>query len=175
MRIDVAGLEIDQVLHTAFSELVDSRSDDVTFDAAVAGEIDIHRTARTLHLRGRLRTPAPLTCGRCLAAFRKDVAVAVDEEFLIGERPTSGSGAREPDDFVATLGPDLVLDVTEVVRQHLLLALPMVPVCRPDCRGLCPRCGTNLNERDCGHAAEGFDPRLAPLRTLKDLGIVKEE
>lgn len=174
VRIDAAELELGQALHAAFSEVVDSRSDDVTFDTAVVGDIEVHRTARTMHLRGRLQTTAPLTCGRCLAAFRADLAAIVNEEFLIGEPAASGPGALEPGDVVGALGP-LVLDVTEVVRQHLLLALPMVPVCTPGCRGLCPRCGTNLNERDCGHAAADIDPRLAPLRILKDIGKLEEE
>ncbi len=176
VRIDAAELELGQVLHAAFSEVVDSRSDDVTFDAAVVGDLEVHRTARTMHLRGRLQTTAPLTCGRCLTAFRTDLAAVVNEEFLIGEPPATGPGPVEAGDVVGALGPDLVLDVTEVVRQHLLLALPMVPVCFPGCRGLCPWCGTNLNERDCGHAAaDVVDPRLAPLRMLKDLGKLEEE
>ena len=123
MRIDVAEVEIGQVLRAAF--------------------------------------------GRCRGACRQSLAIVVDEEFLIGGAAVGSGGALGPEDFAVPLGPDLVLDVTEVARQHLLLALPMVPVCRPDCRGLCPRCGANLNERECGCQRDEVDPRLAPLRNWR--------
>jgi len=168
VRIDVAKLEIGQVLRAAFQEVVDSRTGDVTFDVPVTGEVEAGRTPQTLSLRGRLVTTAPLVCGRCLSAYRQSLPVVVREEFLIGGPPASGEGALGPEDFIVPLGPDLVLDVTEVARQHLLLALPMVPVCRPDCRGLCPRCGTNLNERECGCEQGEVDPRRAPLLKLKE-------
>lgn len=61
---------------------------------------------------------------------------------------------------------DKWLDVNELVRQQLLLALPTRPLCRPQCRGLCPKCGTNLNQGDCGCRRE------APERPLGRLGEV---
>ncbi len=149
MRVDVAGLERGQVLQAPFHERVDSRADDVVFDAPVVGRVEVERTSRTVRLRGTVSTTTPLVCGRCLEGFRHDLTVAVDEEFLIGATARVG-GELGPKDFQFPLGPDLVLDVTEVVRQHLLLALPMVPVCRPDCQGLCPRCGANRNQGPCG-------------------------
>ena len=164
MRIDVAEMEIGQVLRATFEETVDSRTGDVAFDAPVTGEVEAGRTSATLYVRGRLTTTAPMVCGRCLGGFRQTLAISVDEEFQIGGAPTGGRGALGPEDFVVPLGPDRVLDVTEVARQHLLLALPMVPVCRPECRGLCPVCGENLNERECGCRRDAVDPRLAPLR-----------
>lgn len=166
MRIDVAEMEVGQVLHATFDETVDSRTRDVTFDAPVTGEVEAGRTPGTLYLRGRLQTTVPLVCGRCLMTFRYPLAISVDEEFLIGGAPPSGQGALRSEDFVVPLGPDLVLDVTEVARQHLLLALPMVPVCRLECRGLCPVCGENLNERECGCRREAVDSRWAPLQQM---------
>lgn len=160
MRIDVAELDIGEVRRAAFNEVVDSRTEDVRFDAPVNGDVEVNRTARTANLRGHLTTTVPLVCGRCLAPYRHGVALVLAEESVVGGAPPPAEGV---------LGPDLVLDVTEAVRQHLLLALPMVPVCRPDCRGLCPRCGTNLNERECGCARDTvIDPRLAPLLKLKE-------
>jgi len=169
VRIDVAALEIGQVRRAAFDEVVDSKTEDLAFDTPVRGNVEVDRTAQTLRLKGHLATTAPLMCGRCLTQFRQDLAIAVEEEFLVGGSTAPREGALRPEDFVFPLGPDLVLDVTEAVRQHLLLAVPMVPVCRPDCRGLCPRCGKNLNAQDCGcEPVETIDPRLAPLRDLKD-------
>ncbi len=72
-----------------------------------------------------------MTCARCLEAF----------EAPVGPRAIF-SYSVEPDDLV---------DITEDVRQEIILAYPMVPVCRADCKGLCATCGQNLNERACGH------------------------
>lgn len=163
MRIDVTELEVGQPVHRAFHETVDSRSDDVRFDVPVTGTVTVERTAATVHVAGRLTTTAPLTCGRCLVPYRQDLAVTVHEEFAIAGGGRDVHGALGAEDFVLPLGPEPVLDVAEVVRQHLLLALPMVPVCRADCRGLCPQCGANRNDVDCGHRASEGDPRLAPL------------
>jgi uncharacterized protein len=169
VRIDVAELEIGQVRRAAFDEVVDSKTEDVSFDAPVRGNVEVDRTTQTFRLRGKLATTAPFVCGRCLTQYRQHLAIAVEEEFLIGGTLASREGALRPEDFVVPLGPDLVLDVTEAVRQHLLLAVPMVPICRPDCRGLCSQCGGNLNEQDCGcEPLETIDPRLAPLLDLKD-------
>jgi len=169
VRIDIAALEIGQVRRAAFDEVVASKTEDLAFDTPVRGKVEVDRTAQTLRLRGHLATTAPFVCGRCLTPYRQDMAIAVEEDFLVGEIAAPRDGALRPEDFVVPLGPDLVLDVTEAIRQHLLLAVPMVPVCRPDCRGLCPRCGKNLNEQDCGcEPMETIDPRLAPLRELKD-------
>jgi uncharacterized protein len=169
VRIDVAELDIGQVRRAAFDEVVDSKTEDVNFDAPVTGNVEVDRTTQTLRLRGKLATTAPFVCGRCLTQYRQDLTIAVEEEFLVGGTPASREGALGPEDFVVPLGQDLVLDVTEAFRQHLLLAVPMVPICRPDCRGLCSQCGRNLNEQDCGcEPMETIDPRLVPLLDLKD-------
>jgi uncharacterized protein len=59
-----------------------------------------------------------------------------------------------------------ILDLTEVVRQNLLLSIPISPVCDSQCRGLCPGCGANLNEEACTCHREEGDPRLSALREL---------
>ena len=59
--------------------------------------------------------------------------------------------------------PGDMIDLTEVVRQHLVLALPIAPRCSSDCRGLCPRCGADRNAGTCGCDTEGIDPRLQAL------------
>ena len=118
---------------------------------------------------GTLQTVVAGECRRCLTPVR--TAVKADVGALFSQERDA---LDDPDAY--PFEPDAVeLDVRPAVREELLLAVPRFLECRTDCRGLCPRCGMNLNERDCGHAAEGFDPRLAPLRHLKDLGIVKEE
>jgi len=59
------------------------------------------------------------------------------------------------------------VDLGPLIREQVLLALPTRPLCRDDCRGLCPQCGINLNHAECGCRVETFDPRLEALRSLK--------
>ena len=170
MRIDVAALEAGQVVHAAFSETIDSKTEDVLFDVPAAGDLQITRDRTTVRLRGMVESSTPLSCGRCLTPFRLPLRAYLDEEFLVDPGASSTPEQRElkDEDFIHPLGPELILDVTEVVRQHLLLELPMIPLCRPDCRGLCPQCGANWNETTCSHRALDIDPRLAPLLKLRD-------
>src|SRR5207247_7512904 len=133
VRIDVAEVEIGQVLRATFEEAVDSRTGDVTFDAPVTGEVEAGRTSGTLYLRGRLITTAPMVCGRCLGGFRQTLAISVDEEFQIGGVPTGGRGPLGPEGFVVPLGPDLAFTVPEVRREDLLLPWSRGAVSRPGC------------------------------------------
>ena len=167
MRFAVADLEIGQVVRREFEEFIDSLSDDVAFDAPVIGIVEAERTVRTLQLRGRVDTAVSLVCGRCLAEYQQRLSVSLREEFLLEPVSERARGELQPDDFVMSVGPDQVLDASEVIRQHLVLATPMGPVCRADCAGLCPHCGADLNDGPCGCQDEAIDPRLAPLSKLK--------
>jgi uncharacterized protein len=170
VRIDVATLEAGQVVRAALSETIDSRTEDVLFDAPVVGDVEISRDRTTVSLKGMVESSTPLSCGRCLTPFRLPLRAYLNEEFLLD----SGGSVRQEqqelkdEDFIHPLGPELILDVSEVIRQQLLLGLPMIPLCRPDCRGLCPRCGANWNETTCSHQVADVDPRLAPLLQLRD-------
>jgi uncharacterized protein len=64
--------------------------------------------------------------------------------------------------------PEGKANLVELVAEQIYLALPLKPVCRADCKGLCPHCGANRNEASCGCQADWIDPRLAPLQRLRD-------
>jgi uncharacterized protein len=114
---------------------------------------------------GDLEASVPLVCGRCLEEFRVDVRPKVDARFV--PRPTI-------DDDVELGADDLDLDFYEndqlnlagLVETETTLALPMKPLCRSDCRGLCSTCGANRNVADCGCPTRPADPRLAVLKDL---------
>lgn len=172
MRIEVAALEVGQVVRAAFAETIESQAGEVVFERPVTGDVEIARDRRTVRLLGHLETTTPLSCGRCLTVFQQPLRADLDEEFLVDPVPVHATGTGQhqlgAQDFMLHLGPDLILDVNEVARQHFLLSLPMVPLCRPDCRGLCPQCGANWNETTCSHQVPAVDPRLAPLLKWKD-------
>lgn len=110
---------------------------------------------------GKLQTAVQAACRRCL----KDLALPVAAEFgaLFSQEPDA---ADDPDAYPLP-GDAVVVDVTPVVREELMLAVPRYALCRPDCRGLCPRCGQDLNAGSCGCATQP-DPRWAALAALKE-------
>jgi len=141
-------------------------AEDVTLPEPVAGEFVLCGTGRSVIVTGALKTNAELICGACLASFRYPLAISVDEEFrrTPGRGPLDSQEELEPEDFIVPIEPGDELDLGEVVRQHVIMALPIAPRCRPDCRGLCPRCGADRNTGACRCDGSDIDPRLLPLR-----------
>jgi uncharacterized protein len=147
-----------------FSEVVDSGAEDVPFLAPVAGEVEVRAEGRRLHVQGSVQTEAELVCGRCLRRFRTDLRAVVEEWFdpdlVLSEEVVVEDGVL----VMPLAEPDL--DVTELARQHLLLAVPFAPLCRPDCAGLCPVCGADRNTDPCDCPARLPDPRWQVLQNV---------
>jgi len=157
-----------------FCERLHPPSDEVTLPEPVWGELVVSGTGRTVRVHGRVTTTAGLICGACLTRFAQPLDVEVDEEFARpparADHDLAGEQALGPDDFVSPIEPGDVVDLTEVIRQHLALALPIAPRCSPACRGLCPTCGADRNAGPCGCEADEIDPRLQALREWAGTG-----
>ncbi len=141
---------------------------DLVLTKPLTGKVRLLRTDSGILATGRLHTEALAPCRRCLEPMTVSIQIELEEEF----RPSidiSSGGAIAPadgEDDVTRIDEHHILDLTEVLRQDLLLAMPTSPLCRPECRGLCPTCGANLNEESCSCQREEEDPRLAVLRDL---------
>lgn len=169
MRVNVAEFlaHREAVRELGFSEKFESPTDDVMLPAPVAGTFVLSGMGDTVRLAGRARTVAEAVCGACLTRYALPLEIAVDEEFYrAGPAAAAGHEELGPVDFLSPLEPGDVLNVTEVVRQHLLIALPIAPRCREDCRGLCPQCGADRNTGACVCETRTIDPRLEPLRQV---------
>lgn len=91
-----------------------------------------------------------LTCARCLEPFQTPTAVDFEEEYQPLIDIATGLPFQGPrSDTAFTITQNHTIDLTEALRQHLLLAVEIIPVCRDDCRGLCQTCGVNLNLEQC--------------------------
>ncbi|TAH49942.1 MAG: DUF177 domain-containing protein [Chloroflexota bacterium] len=136
----------------------------------LVGNVDLIRTNEGILVRADLRTNVELTCSRCLVQFSMPVRFRIDEEFHPTIDILTGARLPQPDDADEATKIDAhhLLDLSEIVRQDLTLALPLVPLCRNDCKGLCPNCGKNWNEGDCECADVEMDPRFAILKQLLD-------
>jgi uncharacterized protein len=129
----------------------------------LAVRLEAQQAGPDVVVRGRLMGAFQRTCRRCLEPVR----AGIDEE--VGLLYRAGSAEWEEDEAadVFPLPRSATLDLTEPLREQVLLAVPGYVLCREDCRGLCPRCGTNWNTAACQCASDGVDDRWAPLRQLK--------
>ncbi len=132
------------------------------------GECNLMRTRRGILVRCSLDSEIELTCGRCLNSFRQPLKINFEEEFLPTIDVTSGIPLPQAEDTGAfIIDEHHIIDLTEPARQYALMAVPMKPLCRPDCAGLCPRCGKNLNQGDCACPTGEIDPRWSALTKLQ--------
>ena len=97
-------------------------------------------------------------CARCLDDFDLAIATEFTELYAFDERSITESRLLVPADHQIDLGP--------LAREYLLLDLPITPLCRPDCQGLCPECGANRNHEQCEHQQSPVDPRFMVLKDL---------
>jgi len=170
MQINVAQLLKQPVGATRQYELqeqLELSDEGVLPVAPLAGTVHLLRTQRGVLVHLQARTQVQIACCRCLEPFTTPVEINFQEEFFPTIDIHTGLPIEAPEDDKAALIDDShVLDLGEMVRQYLLLSLPMHPLCREDCAGLCPHCGHNLNEGPCACPPEPVDSRWATLREL---------
>ena len=122
------------------------------------GSANVGRLPQGLLVTGRFEAAFKVECVRCLCEFDHTVCWEMTELFAFNQKSVTDSGLILPDDAQIDLAP--------LVRDYALTEVPISPVCKPDCKGLCAECGQNLNEKDCGHRAETND---SPFSVLKNL------
>jgi uncharacterized protein len=147
------------------------QSGEAVFLGPVAVSLDLDRVADTVEVHGHLSAHLRLTCARCLAEFEQD---AVADFFCVftpqpeeRRQPTPGDLELSADDVGLLFFEGQVLETDEAVREEVLALVPYRALCRPDCRGLCSRCGANLNTDLCTCPAAPGDPRFTVLSTFK--------
>jgi uncharacterized protein len=133
------------------NESVALQIDEQPVAVQASGTLRVDRTHQGVLVRGRVKAAVPLTCSRCLISFQSGVETPVEEEFSLDAGAREEGGELGSEDFVSWVGPDHAVDLADVVRQNLQMSVPMAPLHAEDCRGLCPVCGTNWNERRCEH------------------------
>lgn len=140
------------------------------FDASWTPEqvfLHIKRDGEEVLVRGHLAARVPQVCGRCLEAFTVRVAAEVGTRFApspLGRRDEGRELAT--DDLELDFYAGDLLDLDRLIQTEVMLGLPMKPLCREECRGLCPVCGGNRNSNPCACGVRLPDPRLAALKTL---------
>ena len=142
----------------------------MTLTAPVRGKMYISSTGRVLLVEGAVDTEIEQVCERCGVLYRQPVHAEFQEDFVIRPAQAHGQGARieeeeAPESRIFIKGTlDLHLD--ELLRQSILVALPLKPLCSDTCQGLCPRCGKRLSDGPCACEPETTTPQTAMLRRL---------
>ncbi len=132
-------------------------------------ELDIQMSGEEYFCQGNVMSLVKLECARCLGAFERELVNQTD--FIISDRESYDARAKEAiddEDYAFFEGSDLAVDLSDIVRQTILLAISMKPLCSDDCRGLCPACGANLNVTACQCRVEKTDARWDALKKLTD-------
>ena len=124
------------------------------------GTARFNRTPQGLLLQGEFAAKLDLDCVRCLDAFQQPINWEFTDLYAFDKRSISESNLLVPEDGQ--------IDLTPLQREYALLEVPIQPLCKPDCKGLCPECGENRNRVDCGHTSSGS---ASPFAALKDLLI----
>lgn len=171
MKINVAQL-LKQPPGTSrwydLSEEIRGIDDDLEIEAPLTGPLKMIRTTQGVLATADLRTTVQLECCRCLEPSSTTIGLEIEEEFRPSVDIHTGAAlpVTEGNEEATMIDAHHTLDLTEIVRQAIFLALPMHPLCRQDCAGLCAQCGQNLNMVKCTCTSEAVDARLEVLRQL---------
>lgn len=129
---------------------------------------EIRRTDPGFHLKGLLTYEQTLLCDRCLDSAAEAVSNEIELWVQSGEpADLAPEEELEESDLGVLHVADEVLDTEPLIREQVQLGIPMKPLCRPDCKGLCPTCGADLNLGPCRCSGEETDPRWAGLAALR--------
>lgn len=134
----------------------------VSFDEPAIIHLNVTNTGVSLSLKGEISGTLNLNCSRCLEPFRYNLATAFEEQY----RHITETGDGENDELNYQVYEENTIDLTDVIRENIIIAMPMKNICTPGCKGICPTCGVNKNLEECTCKNEDFDPRLAVLKDL---------
>lgn len=146
---------------TSASELgLDTEQNFLLESVAVEGRVV--NKGMSFEVTGKIDAKLKQSCSRCLEDMVTQLTVTFNEEY----REIDGKECGKISDLEINCFCGDEIEITELVRETLLLAEPIKPVCSEACRGLCPECGANLNINACGCNPVKIDPRLAVLEKL---------
>lgn len=135
-------------------------------DAQVSGEI--RKGTAQIDMNGTISAPAEIDCARCLEPISRELtfdfaaSFVAPENFAVDkEREVSG------EDLDVDVLESNQIDLKQIVREQIVLNFPEQVFCKPDCKGLCPKCGANRNLIDCNCDLDEIDPRWAALKNLR--------
>ena len=140
------------------------QAEGVEFEKPVKVDLLVSKSKDQLICRGRVTVPVKLECSRCLLKFEKEQSADLD--FVIDLSGALEQTNSEEDGFFVADPSASYFVLDDLVREAIILSLPLKPLCSEDCKGLCPVCGTDLNKSHCHCVVVKTDPRWDKLKVL---------
>jgi uncharacterized protein len=182
MKVKISGILKQNGLKFSWEETESVSVPEIVFQAPIHLKFTFTNTGRTILAEGNAEGGLLLSCSNCLQNFSHPFSFQIVEEFWnshdAASKTEEGSSLEELSIFFYDESESI--DLTEAVRQSILLNLPVHPLCSPNCQGLCPVCGKPKSEGECGceeelNKSELIDERWGPLKTLSDSFIEKKQ
>lgn len=176
MKIDTENIPIEG-LHlklkekeNSFRDLLDEEGNSLVSHSQVYASLTIEKEADGVFVKGDIATKVIKRCSRCLKEFKEDLQLDMYLTFVSYESGDTIENEHElsSSDLELSFLVNNELDTTEIIREQIAAELPIKSICKKDCKGLCARCGGNLNlgACDCSKDEDG-DPRFSILNNLK--------
>jgi uncharacterized protein len=146
-----------------FDEPGELRVEDVSI-RHLTGRLRLTRTPQGIVVQGVLHAQKSVECVRCLTLVDVPIEIPFEELFVLSSNPL----ASNPDNKDYVIDEGGIIDLTPIMREEGIVAVPIQVLCQAECKGLCQRCGQNLNEGPCDCDPDDTDPRMASLRLLLD-------
>ena len=163
MKIVIADIP-DEGLHIDIEEKVDLEG--ISLMSPVTADLELNKTGKEIIVSGEVTTKVELQCSRCLKIFKRDLELPVEVVYHPLEEIGVERHELKDDELDMGFYRGEELDLKELLMEQLLLNIQMKPLCSEECKGLCPRCGTDLNMGKCGCEQKEVDPRLEVLRNF---------
>jgi uncharacterized protein len=172
MKINISKLSDGEHNYTFITKPSELEIDERRFNKPVYVEVTLEKSRRQIFLKANVYTVGRFQCDRCVEDFDLVLENSYRMYYVYSEEE---SKKYEPDEVMVITPETNEIDISDDVRQMVLLSVPMKLLCYEECLGLCPRCGKNLNFEVCTCKVEEIDPRWAPLLKLMEDENFKSE
>jgi uncharacterized protein len=135
------------------------------FEKPIQVDLLVSKSKDQLICQGKISAPVGLECSRCLLEYEENLSADLD--FVVDLAGTPENMDSEEDGYFVTDPSSAFFVIDDLVREAIILSLPLKPLCSKDCNGLCPVCGTDLNKSRCHCVIKKIDPRWDKLKGLK--------
>jgi uncharacterized protein len=169
-QIPEEGLQLDGHIAAADLHFAPGEGESVVFPTPVRLQGQLTRISEQVYFQGNVGGIMELPCSRCLDSVQDEFAVTIRVVYLPPSSPAAAESTERldtSDELDLYIHDGIMIDLQPFIYDQVVLAIPMQPLCRPECAGLCPQCGGNKNDVACACQDEEINPRFALLKQLQ--------
>jgi uncharacterized protein len=144
---------------------IDLLEEGIGFEGSIHVHLSVSKQQEMVFVRGQARTHLLLECGLCLKKFTSPLNLGIHAEYLPSQSlPAQEEHELQPEEMDVVFYSGDTIQFGDLIREQIILAIPMHPLCTPNCQGLCPRCGQDRNKEVCQCQEKDADPRFSVLK-----------